>query len=313
MKNIDIEAIQKRRLENYEREKDNLIVVKIPNGNGYEVSNINKATVYTVSKDPSGLVACTCKDYYNYRQFNINCKHKIAVSRKVNKANNLSTEGGDINNIKEELIMSNSNVNNNISKFNPQTYMTKVKGKDYLEVKYRIHWFRTEHPSWDIRTEIVNLDLEKGIALVRADILDETGKHLSSGMKMEYQKTFFDYCEKSETGAIGRALACLGYGTLQCFELEEGIEKGRIVDAPVTPPTVSPKAPATPTISTIPTAKTQAPAHTPAPAQKTTGGNTAFATQHAGSIPRQNGGNGKGNNGNGGNGKTDISNIIKRW
>ncbi len=42
--------------------------------------------------------------------------------------------------------------------------------------------------------------------------------------------------EKGETGAIGRALATLGYGTLQCFDMEEGLEKGRIADSPVTMP-----------------------------------------------------------------------------
>ena len=117
--------------------------------------------------------------------------------------------------------------------FDPQKHLIKIKGKDYLEVKFRLHWFRLEHPSWDIKTELVKLDLEKGISLVRADIYDEKDNHRSSGMKMEYQKNFFDHTEKAETGAIGRALAALGYGTLQTFELDEGIEKGRIVDAPV--------------------------------------------------------------------------------
>jgi len=118
-------------------------------------------------------------------------------------------------------------------KFNPQKYLIKVKGKDYLEVKFRLHWFRQEKALWDIRTEIVKLDLERGIAIVRADIYDEQGSHKSSGLKMEYQKNFFDYVEKAETGSIGRALASMGYGTLQSQELDEGIEEGRICDSPV--------------------------------------------------------------------------------
>lgn len=120
-------------------------------------------------------------------------------------------------------------------KFDPSKYLTKVKGKDYLEVKYRIHWFRVDHPDYSIKTEITTLDLEKGIAVVKADIYDSTGKHLATGHKMEYCKNFFDYIEKSETGAIGRALAALGYGTLQCFDMEEDLEKGRIADSPVKP------------------------------------------------------------------------------
>lgn len=97
----------------------------------------------------------------------------------------------------------------NNGKFNPEKYLTKIKGKDYLEVKYRIHWLRLENSNYDIHTEIVQLDLEKGIAVVKADILDQQGKHLATGLKMEYQKNFFDYLEKAETGAIGRALATL--------------------------------------------------------------------------------------------------------
>ncbi len=122
---------------------------------------------------------------------------------------------------------------NNNHKFDPKKYMIKFGGKDYLEVKFRLHWFRLEHCDWQIITEIVKLDLLRGIAVVKASVLNDKGEVLSSGHKMEYQKNFFDFLEKAETGAIGRALAALGYGTLQCFDLDEGIEEGRIVDAPV--------------------------------------------------------------------------------
>ena len=340
MKKIDVCEIQKRRYENYLKEEKNLIVTRTEHG--YSVSNLNKATTYTVSKNPEdGNIECECKDFRNYKKqgIYIRCKHIICVGRKCsNKRNNIDGNPSivsvnsiaskeqvgnkpiieTINNIiKEESSMS----NNNINKFNPQAYMTKVKGKDYLEVKYRIHWFRQEHPNWDIRTEIVNLDLGKGISLVKADILDDTGRHLSSGMKMEYQKNFFDYCEKSETGAIGRALACLGYGTLQCFELEEGIEKGRIVDAPITPPattakthstTISTNPKAQATTSKTPTINNTTPIVVPTVSPSLAKPSATPTTQPAGSIQRQ-GGNGKGNNGNGGNGKTHIENIIDRW
>ncbi len=126
------------------------------------------------------------------------------------------------------------------AKFDPKKYMIKVnKGKDYLEVKFRVHWLRGdkrdfgEGREWDIQTELLKLDLERGIAVIKADIYDDKGRHQSSGMKMEYQKNFFDFLEKAETGAIGRALAALGYGTLQCFDLEEGTAEGRICDAPI--------------------------------------------------------------------------------
>ena len=41
---------------------------------------------------------------------------------------------------------------------------------------------------------------------------------------------FPDYIEKAETGAIGRALAMCGYGTLQAPEFDE---QDRLADAPI--------------------------------------------------------------------------------
>ena len=49
-------------------------------------------------------------------------------------------------------------------------------------------------------------------------------------MKTEHVKHFADFMEKSITGALGRALSQLGYGTAYALaDLDEGV---RIVDAP---------------------------------------------------------------------------------
>ena len=112
--------------------------------------------------------------------------------------------------------------------FNPKEHMMKLKGKDYLEVKWRLVWFREEHPDYGIHTDLVELD-EKH-AIFRAMITDSTGRQVSSGTGSESIKDFGDYIEKAETKAVGRALAMLGYGTQFDPDLEEG---HRIVDAPV--------------------------------------------------------------------------------
>ncbi len=212
------EVEQDKRHSTYQKDKESLEVCKLESdetfGAKYRIDNMLTNGVYFVEQDNKNLV-CTCPDYLNRCiKFtpSIKCKHILAAENYISK--------------KELKAMKDH-------KFDPQKYLIKIKGKDYLEVKFRVHWFRLECPTWDIKTELVKLDLEKGISLVRADIFDEKGNHKSSGMKMEYQKNFFDHTEKAETGAIGRALAALGYGTLQTFELDEGIEKGRIVDAPV--------------------------------------------------------------------------------
>ena len=125
--------------------------------------------------------------------------------------------------------------------FNPKEHMMKLKGKDYLEVKWRLVWFRDDHPDFGIHTDLIELD-EKH-AIFRAMITDATGRQVSSGTGSESIKDFGDFIEKAETKAVGRALAMLGYGTQFDPDLEEG---SRIVDAPVEPKITCPPRMATP-------------------------------------------------------------------
>jgi uncharacterized protein (DUF3820 family) len=110
--------------------------------------------------------------------------------------------------------------------------LLNLKGKEYLEVKYRLVWFREDHPDWSIETELISVT--EVSAYARATIRDEHGRIIATSHKFENVKGFPDFIEKSETGAIGRALALIGYGTQFCAdELDEG---KRIVDAPATAP-----------------------------------------------------------------------------
>src|SRR5205807_2480931 len=71
----------------------------------------------------------------------------------------------------------------------------------------------------------------RGVAVFKAIVKTPTGA-VASGTKSENAASFADYIEKAETGAIGRALAALGYGTqFTGDELDEGNE--RIADTPV--------------------------------------------------------------------------------
>ncbi len=142
--------------------------------------------------------------------------------------------------------------------FNPNDHVMQLKSKqgsqDYLPVQWRLVWFRQACPEGTIETEIVQLDLDKeteeetyvwsnekrrsekviktakGMAIFRATVRDGKGG-LATGTKMEKAASFPDWLEKAETGAIGRALAALGYGTQ--FAGEELSESHRIVDSPV--------------------------------------------------------------------------------
>jgi len=119
--------------------------------------------------------------------------------------------------------------------FDAKAHISQIKGKDYLEVKWRLVWFRTEHPAdsgWAILTEAE--EVTETSARYRARIVDPEGRPVATGTKTETKSGFTDFVEKAETGAIGRALALLGYGTQFCGdELDEG---ARIVDSPVSSP-----------------------------------------------------------------------------
>lgn len=112
--------------------------------------------------------------------------------------------------------------------FNPNEHMMKLKGRDYLQVMWRLVWFREEKPLWSIDTAIQEADADH--AVFKAVICDENGEIKSTGHGSESKRDFGDYLEKAETKAVGRALAMLGYGTQFSPELDEG---ERIVDSPV--------------------------------------------------------------------------------
>lgn len=141
--------------------------------------------------------------------------------------------------------------------FNPNDHVIQLKSrdgsKDYLPVQWRLVWFREQCPHGTIETEMLHLDLDRvteeetfvwnnekrrsekvvkqanGFVLFKATVKDGKGG-VATGTKSEKAASFPDYIEKAETGAIGRALAALGYGTQFAPELSE---EHRIVDSPV--------------------------------------------------------------------------------
>lgn len=147
--------------------------------------------------------------------------------------------------------------------FNPNEHILQLKSregtKDYLPVQWRLVWFREKCPQGTIDTEELEFDLDReveaeiyawnpekrrsektikkarGYARYRAVVTDGRGGR-ATGTKSEDAANFADFGEKAETGAIGRALAALGYGTQFAPEFNE---EHRIVDSPVERP-VSP-------------------------------------------------------------------------
>lgn len=111
--------------------------------------------------------------------------------------------------------------------FRASRYLTKLDGKDYLEVKWRLLWLRTEHPDAVIATELEKH--EGGMALFKAKITLPGGGE-ATGWGSETVSDFGDYIEKAETKALGRACAAMGYGTQFCDDFNF---HDKPVDAPV--------------------------------------------------------------------------------
>ena len=120
--------------------------------------------------------------------------------------------------------------------FDPTQYLSKFDGRDYLEVKWRLLWLRSEHPEARITTEIVQHNEEGGFALFRAEA-EVPGGGKATGWGSETVRDFHDYIEAAETKALGRALAALGYGTQFCqdYDFSANARPGtlQVVDAPV--------------------------------------------------------------------------------
>ncbi len=117
--------------------------------------------------------------------------------------------------------------------FNAKEHLSNIKGKYYLEVKWRIVWFRDTHPDGSISSEIQNLGdmswvsatvndgekiLSTGLATIRTAGAKET---TWSGREIE----------KAETAAIGRALAHAGFGTQFSHESENEVD--HLADSPI--------------------------------------------------------------------------------
>lgn len=116
--------------------------------------------------------------------------------------------------------------------------LTNLKGKAYLDVPKRVIWFREECHGYGIETEFLTASKEEAVA--RATVRDAAGKIVAQGTKRCTAQEFrLGHIEKAETGAIGRALGFLGYGTEAALDLDEREDKNTpnpvIADAPIAP------------------------------------------------------------------------------
>lgn len=88
-----------------------------------------------------------------------------------------------------------------------------IHGKEYKPVAMRVNEFRSEHPDWGIRTELVMNDatvIIKASVVTSEDFVIGTGYAEETRNSSQINRT--SALENCETSAIGRALAACGYG-----------------------------------------------------------------------------------------------------
>ena len=114
--------------------------------------------------------------------------------------------------------------------FDPKSKISNLRGKEYLEVKWRLVWFRDDRKDGSILTVVVSTSP----LMVKATITDGD-KILATGYGSAQVKQGAVWAgreiEKAETAAIGRALAHAGYGT-QFTDEDEG---DNLADSPIEP------------------------------------------------------------------------------
>ena len=118
--------------------------------------------------------------------------------------------------------------------FNPQQHLIDLRGKQYLEVAWRLVWFREQHPAGSIITTMVSAEpLIMRCEVILDDRIIATG-HASAdadGKKVVWSGREI---EKAETAAIGRALAAAGFGTQFSGEFNDG-QDDHLADSPRPP------------------------------------------------------------------------------
>lgn len=89
-----------------------------------------------------------------------------------------------------------------------------IKGKDYVEVHTRLKYFREVWGNYTLDSNVLEKTSES--IMIKAEIKDETGRIIASGIAEEYKGSSYinktSYVENCETSAWGRALGNFGIG-----------------------------------------------------------------------------------------------------
>lgn len=140
-----------------------------------------------------------------------------------------------------ESTMKNMPTINSVDGFNPADFTRRLPNEDgslslYLDVKYRLLWFRLHKPNGKIDTEIIHVDEKSAVVCCKLydDKSDPADQYVARSCAQRFltSEKFGDrYLEIAETAALGRVLAAAGYGTQFCGSTD--LLGDIIADAPI--------------------------------------------------------------------------------
>lgn len=113
--------------------------------------------------------------------------------------------------------------------FDAKQHLMSIRGNQYLPVAARISWFRHDHPDGIIETDVHTINEQ--IAVFSARVVTPAGG-IAVGYGSCTPQQFPDgWVEKASTKAIGRALAAMGYGTMDIDDIDGNMSS--LADSPV--------------------------------------------------------------------------------
>mgnify|MGYP003676445493 FL=1 len=112
-----------------------------------------------------------------------------------------------------------------------------IHGKQYVEVKERIKYFRENFNDWSLTSEVI--DLTEDRCVIKATISNEKGRVIASGIAYESKGSSYinktSFIENCETSAWGRALANIGIGLDVAIASADEVLNAKAQDKPKKP------------------------------------------------------------------------------
>ena len=112
-----------------------------------------------------------------------------------------------------------------------------IHGKQYVEVKERIKYFRENFKDWSLTSEVI--DLTEDRCVIKATISNEKGRVIASGIAYENKGSSYinktSFIENCETSAWGRALANIGIGLDVAIASADEVLNAKAQDKPKKP------------------------------------------------------------------------------